>query len=228
MIVKDIVGKIQLFSDLSEDKRAALNQIVRTKTMHKGEVLFNDYDIANAIYFINKGKVKLSKSTPDGKEITLGIRTTGQMFAEVALFSKTGATYPANATVLETGSLSYIQNDDFEEFIATRPDLAMEIFRIMAERLRIAQTTLRDVVLYGNLGSLASTLLRLVNEYGEKNESGVMINLKLTNQELGNFFGATRESVNRMINKLKSENVLSINKGYITIHKMDELKSYLN
>ncbi|MGO4888446.1 Crp/Fnr family transcriptional regulator [Anaerobacillus sp. MEB173] len=228
MLVKDIVGQIPLFKGLSEDTTMALNDIVKVKTVRKGEVLFQDYDKASAIFFINKGKVRLSKCTSDGKEITLGIRMSGQMFAEVALFAKSEMTYPATATILEQGSVSYIQNEDLEKFISNRPDLAMEIFRVMADRLRAAQTTLRDVVLYGNLGSLASTLLRLAKEYGEQTSTGVKINLKLTNQDLGNFFGATRESVNRMISNLKGKDILSVNKGYITIHEVDELKSFLS
>lgn len=222
------IDNIPIFSALPADQRGQISEIIQTKKMTKGEVLFHEYDPAEAIFFINEGKVRISKSTPDGKEIALSIRQPGDMFAEVALFSKGGNTYPATAACIEGGFVSFIKNDELESFLLQHPQLAISMFRFVSERLRISQTTLRDVALYGKFGALAATLVRLSEEYGVVNNDGITIKLKLTHEDLGSFFGATRESVTRLMNQLKQQNIVTKKDGYLVIHNMDLLQNYIN
>ncbi|MBU8908338.1 Crp/Fnr family transcriptional regulator [Desertibacillus haloalkaliphilus] len=228
MTVKEFVNHIPLFSELPKHQKEHLHKIIMHRTIKKGEVIFHEHEIAEAVFFVNEGKVRISKGTPDGKEIVLTIRQPGEIFAEVSLFTQPGNTYPATATAIENGVVSYILVSEIENFLKDHPELSLAIFRIMSERLRISQSTLRDVALYGKLESLAATLLRLSDEYGVETSTGLKINLKLTHEELGSFFGATRESVNRLINKLKRHHVLSMQQGYITIHSIEELKDYIS
>ncbi|SDZ01731.1 CRP/FNR family transcriptional regulator, anaerobic regulatory protein [Evansella caseinilytica] len=228
MSTHSFLNSLPLFSPLPRDIKKQLNSIIITKNVTKGEVLFHETESAEAIFFINEGKVKLSKSSHDGKEILLNIRQAGEIFAEVALFCPKGSTYPATATVIESGTFSFIRNSDLEIFLIQHPELGIAIFRIMAERLQVAQTTLRDVALYGKLGALAATLVRLSEDYGEHGPDGIIIKLKLTHEELGSFFGATRESVTRMMNQLKHQGTVTKNSGFFIIHDIKHLRSYLN
>ncbi|MCE7794900.1 Crp/Fnr family transcriptional regulator [Salipaludibacillus sp. CUR1] len=228
MSTKSFLHNIPVFAPLPDTIKVKLEEIILTKAVTKGEVLFRETEPAESLYFINEGKVKLTKSSADGKEIVLNIRQKDEIFAEVALFSPEETTYPATATVLEGGSVSYIRNEDLEMMLLEHPELGMPIFRIMAERLRISQTTLRDVALYGKLSALAATLVRLTEDYGIKKEDGIYIDIKLTHEDLGNFFGATRESVTRMMNQLKKQKILSKKQGYLVIHDLEELKTYMH
>ncbi|OIJ18466.1 hypothetical protein BKP45_12915 [Anaerobacillus alkalidiazotrophicus] len=228
MPVSRFINNIPIFSALPMEQKEQLTHIIQTKKMTKGEVLFHEYDPADAVYFVNEGKVRINKSTPDGKEIVLSIRQSGEMFAEVALFCKPESTYPATATCIENGNTSYIKNDDLETFLLQHPHLAISLFRDFSERLRISQTTLRDVALYGKFGALAATLVRLADEYGSTTEDGIKIKLKLTHEDLGSFFGATRESVTRLMNQLKQQKIVTKKQGYLFIHNIDALKEYIN
>lgn len=225
--MNEILNKITIFTHLPEKIKDQLSEIVISKTVTKGEVLFHEASPAEAVYFVNEGKVKISKSTPDGKEILLSIRQPGEMFAEVALFKEANCTYPATASVIENGAVSLIRNEELELFLYQHPELGMAIFRVMAERLQISQATLRDVALYGKLGALATTLVRLTEDYGEAADDGVIIKLKLTHEDLGSFFGATRESVTRMMNQLKQQGILNKHQGNIIINDLDGLKTYI-
>lgn len=227
MSKQNIIDTIPLFSTLPVSIRKQLRAIVITKEITKGEIIFRESEKANAIFFINEGKIKITKSSPEGKEILLNIRQTGEMFAEVALFNAQNSTYPATATSLESGVISFIRNEDLELFLMEQPALSMSIFRIMAERLQVAQSTLRDVALYGKFGALAATLVRLSEDYGVETETGTTIKLKLTHEDLGCFFGATRESVTRMMNQLKQQGIVTKKDGYFVIHNIEDLKSYL-
>ncbi|WP_096198988.1 Crp/Fnr family transcriptional regulator [Bacillus sp. FJAT-45350] len=218
---------ITLFSNLSKDEKNSLDSINTVETIKKGEVIFFEFDIAEAIYFVNKGKIRISKSSTEGKEITLTVRKPGEIFAEAALFGTKGDTYPATATAIEESVVSSIQIKELEEYAKKCPEIANGLFKIMSNRLRTSQATLRDVALYGKQDSLASTLLRLVKEYGEETEQGITIQLKLTHEELGSYFGATRESVNRLINQLKREGIVSNKQGFITVHHVERLEKML-
>jgi CRP/FNR family transcriptional regulator, cyclic AMP receptor protein len=228
MVVNNFINNIPVFSVLPTEQRDQLATIIQTIKTTKGEVLFREYDPAEAIYFVNEGKVKISKSTPDGKEIVLSIRQSGEMFAEVALFCSEGSTYPATATCIESGNVSFIKNQELEAFLLQHPQLAISMFRTLSERLVISQTTLRDVALFGKFGALAATLIRLAEEYGTATDDGITIKLKLTHEDLGSFFGATRESVTRLMNQLKQQKIVTKKHGYLVIHDMEMLKEYKN
>lgn len=227
MSVSSFIKNIPIFSVLPDNQKKYLEQIIQIRKITKGEVVFYERDPAEAIFFVNEGKVRISKCTPDGKEIILSIRKTGDMFAEVALFCKPGSTYPATTTCIESGNVSYIKNQDLEAFLLQHPQLTISIFRFVSERLQISQSTLRDVALFGKFGALAATLMRLSEEYGEVTEDGIAIKLKLTHEDLGTFFGATRESVTRLMNQLKQQEIVTKKHGYLVIHDIELLKEYL-
>lgn len=227
MSITSFINNIPIFSVLPEDQKVYLEQIIQRKKVTKGEVLFHEYDLVESIFFVNEGKVRISKSTPDGKEIILSIRKKGDMFAEVALFCKPGSTYPATTTCVESGEVFYIKNEELEAFLLQHPQLSISIFRFVSERLLISQTTLRDVALFGKFGALAATLVRLSEEYGEITEEGIIIKLKLTHEDLGTFFGATRECVTRLMNQLKQQKIVTKKEGYLIIHNVELLKEYL-
>ncbi|UOE93200.1 Crp/Fnr family transcriptional regulator [Alkalihalobacillus sp. LMS39] len=216
--------KIPFFQQLTTEQKELLSPIIFTQSVQKGEVLFLESEEAKAVFFVNEGKIRLSKCTHEGKEIVLHIRKPGDLFAATSLFCKPNDTYPATAVALEPSVVSFIRKTDFEQVIMHSPQLTLPIFQIMSERLRLSQKTLRDVALFGQYEALAQTLLRLVQDYGKQNEHGFVIQLKLTHEELGGFFGATRESVNRMINQLKRDGILSMDHGYITIHDLPYLQ----
>lgn len=94
----------------------------------------------------------------------------------------------------------------------------------MSDHFRKTQTKFRDLVLLGKKGALYSTLIRMTNSYGVEKENGTLIDLRLTNQELANFCATTRESVNRMLHDLRVKDIISVQKGYITIHDLGYIK----
>ncbi|MCF6092453.1 Crp/Fnr family transcriptional regulator [Microaerobacter geothermalis] len=223
----NFINSIPFFADLPEEKREVIQQLVVEQKVEKGTIIFSEDDPAEAIYFVIEGKVRLTKSTPDGKEIILNIRRPGELFAEVALFAKDKATYPATAQMMETGVISFIRNASLEKLVYENPDLAITLIQVMGNRLRTAQTILRDVALYGKLGAFSATLLRLANDYGITTDEGLQINLNLTHQDLANFIGTSRENINRMVSDLKRNGILEMKKGVLVIKDMEKLKAFI-
>ncbi|MDQ0413650.1 Crp/Fnr family transcriptional regulator [Mesobacillus stamsii] len=195
----------------------------RTFKITKGTYLFQEGMEAEELYLVLGGKVQISKITKDGRELALRICGKNDLCGELTLFTE-APKYLLSALILEDATISAIRKDVIEKEIFQNPTLAFEFMKWMSDHFRKTQTKFRDLVLNGKKGALFSTLIRMTNSYGEQRETGILIDLPLTNQELANFCGTSRESTNRILNELKREGIISIKNGKILIHDLEYLR----
>jgi len=221
----DFLLKIPLFSELSADQQSCLAQVIFERQYRKNQIVFGEGDPGEALFFLKQGKVKLTKTTADGREQILAFRGPGDVFAEVVLFD--GGPYPATAEVIDDAQIGIIHNQDIERIILEHADIAVSLLRIMSKRLRQAQVSLKDIALKDVYGRLASTLLKLAGEHGVQANGRITIGLNLTHQDLANLIGTSRESVNRVISEWRKEGVVEANRGKITLLNPQKLKIWL-
>ncbi|MFE8695889.1 Crp/Fnr family transcriptional regulator [Cytobacillus sp. FJAT-53684] len=196
----------------------------RTIKTVKGQYLFQEGEKAEELYLIISGKIQISKITKDGRELALRICSDNDLCGELTLFTHSPR-YLLSALVLEEGEIAVIKSEVIERELFQNSALAFEFMKWMSDHFRRTQTKFRDLVLNGKKGALYSTIIRMTNSYGiKKSDGSILINLPLTNQELGNFCGTSRESTNRLLNELKREGIISIKKGKITVHDLKFLK----
>lgn len=212
---------------LSNRMHAILDNEQQVKHLEKGRFLFQESTPASDLYYILKGKVEVSKVVPDGRELTMRICSENDLVGETVLFSQ-NPKYMMNAKMLEDGTVAVISKEALEEKIASDSHLAVDMMTWLSVQNRKNQSKFRDMLLHGKKGAFYSTLIRLSNSYGTEVENGKVINLPFTNQELANFCGTSREVVNRMLAQLRKKNVISINKGRITILDLDYLKQEID
>jgi CRP-like cAMP-binding protein len=189
----------------------------------KGSFLFQEGMVAEELYIIISGKVQISKITSDGRELSLRICSENDICGELTLFTD-NPRYLLSAMVLEEGEVVAIKKDVIESEIFQNSKLAFEFMKWMSDHFRKTQTKFRDLVLNGKRGALFSTLIRMSNSYGIQKDNGILIDLPLTNQELANFCGTSRESTNRILSDLKRDNIISVKKGKISILDLQYLK----
>lgn len=205
-----------------------LDSIVHCKKeLKKDEYLFQEGDKADHIFIVHSGKIHIGKITPDGRELTLRICTSGEIISEVPLFCQSGV-YKVSAFAIEGSSITTIHKNDLESLLKNQPEFSVEFMKLMEIQRQRTQSKLRDLLLHGKKGALYSTLIRLSNSYGVKQKDGIFIDLVLTNQELANFCGMTREMVNRLLNGLKKEGKLSMIGGKILIKDLQYLKDEIH
>jgi len=193
----------------------------------KDTFLFREGDTIKGIYLIRSGKVQIGKVTPEGRELTLRLCGPNQFVGEFTLFSE-APKYMLDAKVVEAAVCVKIQIEDLEEALSNDAKLAVSFMKWMGINHQKTQTKFRDLMLHGKKGALYSTLIRMTNSYGIREENGVLIDLTLTNQELANFCGMTREVVNRLLSDLKKQNMVSMVNGKIFIHDLQYLKDEIN
>ena len=208
--------------NFSPDNLAKLKKITYEYTAPVGTFLYWEGDTADKLYYIKKGRVKITKATDDGKQLILYMYQTGDMFGQLDSFHV--STHTFNAEVSEESVIGIIQLKDLEVLLWQHGDLAIEFMKWMGQLHRTTQNKFRDLLMFGKPGALCSVLIRLSNTYGKPHGSDVLIQTRLTNTELAEMIGATRESVNRMLSDLKKQEVIDYQDNLIIIKDMDFLR----
>ncbi|WP_407926416.1 Crp/Fnr family transcriptional regulator [Aquibacillus kalidii] len=212
---------------ISGDLAELLTEVDHHIKIEKNGFLFQQGEDVSEIYIIVSGRIQIGKISPDGRELTLRICAKGDIVGELALYTE-NIKYILNAKAMEDTELVVVKKQALEERLLEDNRLAIEFMKLMSNNYRKDQTKFRDLVLHGKKGALYSTLIRLTNSYGIKKNDDILIDIILTNQELANFCGTSRESVNRLLNELKRNEIISIKKGKITVHHLQFLKDEIN
>ncbi|WP_042455254.1 Crp/Fnr family transcriptional regulator [Neobacillus dielmonensis] len=214
---------MQLTKELPVTLSHLFETVHHTRKLKKGTFLFQEGMPADELYIVQNGIVQLSKIIPDGRELTLRMCSSGDFLGEINLFSP-ASKYLLSGRVIENGEVAVIMKSELEEKLSLNLPLAFELIQWMNQQYLKTQTKFRDLVLHGKKGALYSTLIRISNSYGIKTNKGIIIDLPLTNQELANFCGTSREVVNRLLSELRKSEIISIDKGMITIHDIHFLR----
>lgn len=221
----DYLKHCSLFSELNTDQLAMIATLVRDRHYHKDNFVFLEGDPGEALFILKDGLIKLTKRTEDGREHILHFIHPGEVFAEVVLFD--GGDYPASAEVQQDSVVGSVRNGDMEKLISANPEIAISMLGIMARRLRIAQDKAMNLALNDVRRRLIFILLEFASQHGIIKKEEIVIKISLTNQELANMVGTTRETANRILGDLKKANVLEINRQQIIIKDRQKLRDLL-
>lgn len=221
----EFLKKINLFYDLKEDELTEVAGIVMERKYRKGRIIFMEGEPGEAVFFLKSGRIKISKQDDEGREHILHYVNPGEVFAEVVLFD--GGAYPATAEVLEDAEVGVIGCSAMDNLVIGNPGIALALLKVMAGRLRFAQQKIMELALKDTTRRLAGALLKLAEEHGMPGEGGVKICLSLTNQELANLVGTSRETVNRIMSELRRRKAITIEKQTGIMVNEEKLKSWL-
>lgn len=204
-----------------------LQTIQHTRKIANGVYLFQEGTLANELFIIKKGKIEVNKILPDGRELAIRLCSPGDLIGEFSLFSDNGY-HMTHAKVIESGEVAVISKADLEMILSHDYRIAMEYMKWITKEHRKTQMKFRDLVVHGKKGALYSTLIRFSNTLGKKDGNNIVIDKTLTNQELANYCGSSREVINRLLSDLRKRKVISIDKGIITIHDISYLRKKID
>ncbi|MCT8139215.1 Crp/Fnr family transcriptional regulator (plasmid) [Anaerobacillus sp. CMMVII] len=191
----------------------------------KGNSLFLEGDAPTHIYLIKSGKVRLSKTNVEGKILFFQFKQQDDFVGELSLYNNLRAT--CNADVIKDAKLIRFERVVLEEICRQNGTFALAFMKWFSKHSNSLLAQFRDLIFCGKKGALFSILIRLSNAHGKRVEDGILIDKKLTNQELANHIGATRESISRILKHLVNDQIISINSKYITIHNIQFLQDQL-
>jgi len=205
------IRTIPLFSGLNEPEFNDIKDISQQKAYKKGELIFNEGDVGDGFYIVEKGKVKIFKLSFGGKEQILHIYGPGKPFGEVPVF--TGKNFPASALAVEDSTLIFFPRKDFIARIAANPSLALNMLAVLSMRLREFTVMVENLALKEVPARLASYLGVLMQE---QNNTDV-VTLPMSKNQLAGLLGTTPETLSRIFNKMSGENLIGVDRGIISI-----------
>ena len=193
----DVLRRAPLFNALDDDSAAALQAGVTVVQLARAERLFEEGASGNQLYVILDGKIKLTRAAADGRENLLSVLGPGEMFGELSLFGPRPRT--ASAIAVTDSRLAALAHDDLRSWLTGRPDVALHLLQALAQRLRRANDVMADLVFTDVPGRVAKALLDLADRFGTEQEDGLQVNHDLTQEELAQLVGASRETVNKAL-----------------------------
>lgn len=207
-----------LCRELNETELDALNKIVTTRRLTRGEMLFWEGDQATGFFVLLSGGMRIYKTSPEGKEFTIHQIRSGQMFAEAAIFSSGG--YPANAAASADSIVAFFPKDRFINLVTEFPQISLKMIAGLAAFVREFNQMVEDLSLKEVPGRLAGFL---VEEYHRLENH--QLQLATTKTELANKLGTTSETLSRNLRKMKELGVITVDGNRITILDFSRLEA---
>jgi CRP/FNR family cyclic AMP-dependent transcriptional regulator len=220
--VDDVLAETPLFEALSEEDARALRSGIIDVHLDRGERLFSEGDAGDKLYIILNGKIKLTKAAPDGRENLLSVHGQGEMFGELSLFDPIPRT--SSATAVTSARLAGIAHDDLRTWLSSRPEVAMHLLQALAQRLRRINDVKADLVFTDVPGRVAKALLDLADRFGVATPDGVQVNHDLTQEELAQLVGASRETVNKALADFAARGWIQLAAKSVLVTDTDRLR----
>jgi CRP-like cAMP-binding protein len=220
--VDEVLRSAPLFRELDDEAASALRASMAEVRLARGDVLFREGDTGDRVYVVIDGKVKLGRTSSDGRENLLAILGPGQMFGELSLFDP-GPRSATVTAVTDTVLLS-LANEDMLTWLTGRPEVARGLLLQLGQRLRRSNDTLADLVFSDVPGRVAKALLDLSTRFGVPSEEGVRVVHDLTQEELAQLVGASRETVNKALADFAGRGWLRLEQRSVVILDLERLR----
>ena len=215
---------VQLFQCLGDEECKILADSLNRREIRRGEYLFRKGDEGSTLYIVQSGKIKITIPSERGEEVIPAILSRGECFGEMALLD--GMPRSADAVALENSELFALNRGDFISFLHQHKEAIAAVMTFLSMRLRKTDGLLADICFLSVPERLAKRLAVLAEEQGTpREESGaVQISISMTQTDLANLVGTSRETVNRELRILRDAGLIDIDRNNITIHNIKELK----
>ena len=195
--VQDTLARAGIFQGVDPDAVAALINDMDTVDFPKGTTIFDEGEPGDRLYIIVEGKIKLARHAPDGRENLLSVMGPSDMFGELSIFDPGPRT--SSAVCVTEVSAASMSADQLQEWVGSHPDVPAQLLRMLARRLRRTNNSLADLIFTDVPGRVAKSLLQLANRFGVQEGSALRVNHDLTQEEIAQLVGASRETVNKAL-----------------------------
>jgi CRP/FNR family transcriptional regulator len=196
------------------------------KLFSTGELLFSEGEPCNGLHIIARGKVRLFKTSVNGREQVLSVNVSGESVAEIPVFD--GGPYPASAVALEETEIVFISRRDFNAYCLEHPEVPLKVLTVVGARLRNLVGIIEELSFTTIRQRLISTLLKLAQSEGKKTARGIEFQLPASHQELANQLGTVRELISRNLMRLQAEGLLDVDARQIVVKDVKGLSTLLD
>jgi len=210
-----LLGLNPIFSGLGAESINKIAALCHTRNVAAGEIVFQKGDIGDALFGIRRGQIRIETGTAAGGRLTLNFLGAGDVFGEIAALD--GQTRTADAMASEASELFVVRRNDFLTYLESEPQVAVKLIELLCQRIRWASDRFAESVLQPLQVRLARRLCALAADFGSE--------VHISQEQLGTYVGAARESVNRQLQQWRQQGILEIRRGRILLLNANRLKA---
>ncbi|GAB3041127.1 Crp/Fnr family transcriptional regulator [Sediminivirga luteola] len=215
------VKNATLFAGIDDEAIKALVDLMTPLTLRRGTELFHEGDSGDELYLVLSGKVKLGRTAPDGRENLLSVLGPGEMFGELMLFDP--GVRSATATAVSETELLTLKHPNLVTWLGDHPHASLNLLKALAQRLRKTNDTVGDLVFSDVPGRVAKALMDLADRFGRPAADGVLVAHELTQEELAQLVGASRETVNKALADFAARGWLRLEARAVVLLDLDRM-----
>jgi CRP/FNR family cyclic AMP-dependent transcriptional regulator len=217
-----LLSIVDIFKPLSEQDIERLDGQLPDRHLERGQIFYTPEDSSEKLFILQKGKIRIFRMTPDGREFTLTIVEAGTIFGEMAL--TTQQLEGAYAQAMESSQVSTMAREDLERLVLEKPEVGLQIMHVLSQRLRRQETRLEDATMKDVRSRLAGIIVLLVESEGVRTNSGYRIPAHHTHESLGTMIGANRVAVTRAFGLLQDDGVVELRWRLIYVPDLQGLR----
>jgi CRP-like cAMP-binding protein len=217
-----LLSLVDIFEPLSCEEIEHLSGQLPDTHLGRGEIFYGPEDRSERLFLLEKGKVRIFRSIPDGREFTLAVVESGTVFGEMAL---TGQQLEgAYAQAMQPSLISTMAREDLERLVLEKPEVGLKIIQVLSERLRRYETRLEDANMKDVHARLADIIVLLVESEGIRSGPSYRIPTHYTHETLGTMIGANRVAVTRAFGLLQDEGAVELRRRLIYVTDIEALR----
>ncbi|HSR67078.1 MAG TPA: Crp/Fnr family transcriptional regulator [Acidobacteriota bacterium] len=218
----DFLRRVGLFAQLTDEELEQVGSYFREKRYKRNEIIFFEEDTGHYFYVVKKGRVKVSRLLPSGKEMILAFHEDGEYFGEMALVD--GGTTPATVTAVVNTTIFSLGAVRFRQLLNENTKVNDALLKMLCSRCRDAWSQIEVLTFHNADSRIRTALYQLCQKKGEATANGkTRISLQLTHKELADITGISRETATRVLSHLQNEKLLSVESRHFLIADPDEL-----
>jgi CRP/FNR family cyclic AMP-dependent transcriptional regulator len=216
-----VIARTAMFGALDREVLRRLGAMARAKSFRPDQVVFSKGDPLQGLYVIERGRVKISTTSPAGREIALNLLGDGDVFGEVALAD--GGARTADAVACEPTRLLVLDRTEIVPFLEANPEIMRHMLVALAQRVRWISSRFEDAAFLSLPARVAKRLLLLGEHFGVGSAACLRLTVSLPQRELASHMGVTRETINRLIQDWRDSGLIKVDRGVIVLSDLRRL-----
>jgi CRP-like cAMP-binding protein len=218
----DFLKYVPIFMELPETTLEKIELVGSRRNFEKDQIILLEEEVGSALFMIVSGKVKVSRSSNDGREVILTILSESDFFGEMAILD--GLTRSATVTATEPTELFMIQRKEFLDLLKSYPEISISLLQELTKRLRAADMKIKALSLKDAEGKVATVILQLADDIGMIKRGIVEIEKLPLQQDLANMAGTSRETISRTLHSFAKKGLIELEGSKLRILDYEKFK----
>lgn len=214
-----------LLKGLKKEEMQYLSKITTMKEFMREQPIYFPKEPSTSIFFLKEGRVKLTRTSKDGREMILRIINAGEIFGEMSFLDEIERTDYAYA--IDNALLCTINRDDFKEFVVRKPELNLRLIKIIGFRLKKYTERIEELMFKDSKQRIISFILNFAEDNGKQIAGEIFVKPFLKHQDIGELTACSRQTVNSVLTELREKDLINFDRKKLIIRNIKELKEMI-